>query len=81
MIPGQMSLYGYWLDNFSYGAQMKREGYTNVYEAMPDEEGPVQVVDHAGNRYKMRAVMSFGSMAFSGNDRGYNICWWRKAKG
>lgn len=76
---GQLTLFDYWLDNFSYGAQCRREGYTNVYDAMPAREGKVQVIDHEGNRYTAEAVMSFGSMAFRCN-RGYNICWWKEKK-
>lgn len=78
-IPGQQTLYGYWLENFSYGAQMKREGYTNVHDAMPAKEGTVFVVDHAGNRFRTRARMSFGQMCFCGRDMGYDICWWKGA--
>lgn len=79
-MTGQMTLYDYYMENFSIGAQYRREGYTNVYDAMPDHECKVAVIDHEGNRFKARAVLSFGSMAFAGRDRGYDICWWREIK-
>lgn len=76
-MPGQISLFDYWLENFSFGARCRQEGYTNVYDAMPEREGKVKVIDRNGNRFTVRAVMSFGSMAFTGGDRGYDICWWK----
>ena len=75
-MPGQITLFEYWLDNFSFGAQCRKEGYTNAYEAMPEREGRIDVIDHEGNRFTAQAVMSFGRMAFRGS-RGYDICWWR----
>ena len=73
----QMTLFDYYMENFSYSAQCKRDGYTNVYDAMPEREGWVDVIDREGHKFKSKAVLSFGSMAFSGPDRGYDICWWR----
>lgn len=80
-MPGQITLYDYWLENFSIGARYRSEGYTNVYDAMPDHEGLVDVIDHEGNRFTQQAVLSFGSMAFRGRNKGYGICWWRPKGG
>ena len=80
-LPGQMTLYDYWLDNFSFGAKCRKEGYTNVYDDMPKREGLVDVIDREGNRFTQRAVLSFGQMAFSGRDKGYCICWWKPKEG
>ena len=72
-IPGQITLDEY----FSQGARYRREGYTNVYDKMPEHEGTVEVIDREGNRFRIKAAMSFGRMVFRGRDRGYDIGWWR----
>ena len=72
-IPGQITLFEY----FSLGNRLRREGYTNVWDKMPEREGTVEVIDREGNRFKIMAAMSFGMMVFRGNNRGHDICWWR----
>ena len=74
---GQVTLYDWYMNELSYGAQCRKEGYINVYDAMPEKEGTVEVIDREGNHFKSTAKMSFGSMAFYGRDMGYDICWWR----
>lgn len=77
-IMKQITLWDYYLENFSFGAQCKKEGYTNVYDRMPDHDCTVAVIDHAGNRFKTRAFINeFGTKVF-GKDKGYDICWWKE---
>lgn len=84
-IKGQMSMLDIIKDKsgFSCGEQYRAEGYTNAYDAMPDHECEVDVIDHEGHRFRSVVKQSFGSMAFDLNkygDRGYDICWWREIK-
>ena len=75
----QMTFFDYYLEHFSIGAQYRKEGYTNVYDARPDHECNVSVIDHEGNRFKTKAVWSFGRIAFDASrSRGYDICWWKE---
>lgn len=62
------------------GVQYKLEGYTNAYDAMPDHDCQVLVIDHEGNRFKTRAyVNKFGNKVFDATkSRGYDICWWKE---
>lgn len=80
-MKGQITLWDYYMDNFSRAAQMRREGFTNAFDEMPDHECIVLVEDHNGNRFKQKVVNSFGRMAFYGRSKGYDICWWKEVKG
>lgn len=78
---GQMTLEDWYMENFSLGAQLRKEGYTNAYDAMPDHDCEVDVVDHNGNRFRTMAVINkFGNKCFQGPDKGYGICWWREVE-
>lgn len=74
----QITLEDYWHENYSFGAKCRKEGYTNVYDAMPDHPCKVYVIDHDGNRFRSEVVRSGEQMAFHGADRGYDICWWKE---
>ncbi len=76
---GQITLYDYQLEHFSYGAKCRKEGYTNVYDRSPDHDGIVSVIDHNGNRYKTRCYFNkFGNMVFdTTKSKGYDICWYK----
>lgn len=63
----------------------RKEGYTNCYEAHPDHDCDVEVIDHEGHRYKARfKINEFGTPCFDitkfKGHRGYDICWWREIK-
>ena len=78
-MDGQMTLWDYYLENFSHGADMQREGFTNAYDRMPDHDCRVLVEDHNGNRFKTNAIKNiFGHMVFHGSSKGYDICWWKE---
>lgn len=83
-IEGQLNLIDLMPDKtgYSIGEQYRSEGYTNAYDAMPDHPCKVDVIDHAGNRFQIECVESFGSMAFNVGHRGkgYDICWWREVE-
>ena len=69
------------LTGFSIGEQYQHKGFTNAWDAMPDHECVVEVIDHNGNRFKSEVKASFGSMVFDTNrygSQGYDICWWRE---
>lgn len=76
----QMTLFDYYLENFSIGAQYQKEGYTNAYDTMPDHDCEVLVIDHEGHRFKTRAYRNkFGCKVFdSTKSIGYDICWWKE---
>lgn len=82
-IPGQLSMLDLCQDKtgYSIGEQYRAEGYTNVYDRMPDHPCEVEVIDHEGHRFKSVAKISFGRMVFDLNkygDQGHDICWWRE---
>ena len=79
-IEGQMTFWEYYLENFSYGAKCRKEGYTNAYDRMPDHDCTVAVIDHNGNRFKTRAYINqFGNKVFDATKgKGYDICWWKE---
>lgn len=87
-IDGQMSLIDFMPDKTGYSIyeQYKSEGYTNAWEAMPDHECEVEVIDRNNNRFKARVVKSVGCMVFDTNNSGpkakggYDICYWREVK-
>lgn len=62
----------------NHGYFMRLDGWVNCWDRMPEIPGKYQVEDHAGNRFKAEAVRSFGLMAWSGNNRGYDICFWKE---
>ena len=64
----------------TFGDKMRKEGYTNAYDRMPDHDCDVAVVDHEGHRFKTRFyVNEFGSKVFDATKgRGYDICWWKE---
>jgi hypothetical protein len=78
----QITLWDYYLENFSIGAQYQREGYTNTYDRKPDHNCTVAVIDHEGNRFKTKFYTNeFGTKVFDAtNSRGYDICWWKEVK-
>lgn len=80
MREGQMDLFSF-IDNpyESIREKYTREGYTNVYDRRPDHPCEVDVIDHEGNRFRTRAVESFGHITFdTTKGRGYDICWWKE---
>ena len=84
-IEGQMSMLDIIKDKTGYtiGDQYRAEGYISAYDAKPDHECEVDVIDHNGNKFRAIAKLSFGRMAFDTNkygSRGYDICWWREVK-
>lgn len=75
-IDGQMTLDDY----FSYGAQCRREGYTNAWDKKkPECDSIVDVIDHEGHKFRTALfVNKFGNWCFDASkSRGYDICWWR----
>lgn len=79
----QMSIFDF-LDindkNIPYGIRCRREGYTNVYDRLPDHDCKVAVIDHEGHRFTTRFYKnSLGSNVFDASkSRGYDICWWKE---
>ena len=70
-IPGQYEL--------NHGYFMMLDGWTNVYDQMPDKEGFYLVENHIGQRGKQRAVRSFGRMAWEcAKWNAYDTCWWKE---
>ena len=70
-IPGQYEI--------KHGYFMMLDGWTNVYDQMPDKEGIYLVENHIGQRGKQSAVMSFGRMAWKvANWNAYDTCWWKE---
>lgn len=80
MTDNQFSIFDYDHNGgLNIGAQYTLEGFTNVYDKKPDHECNVIVIDHEGNRFKTKAVWSFGRIAFDASrSRGYDICWWKE---
>lgn len=76
----QMTFFDYYLEHFSIGARYRKEGYTNVYDAHPDHDCCVAVIDHEGHRFKTRFYFNqFGTPVFDATkSNGYDICWWRE---
>ena len=76
----QMTFFDYYLEHFSIGAQYRKEGYTNVYDAHPDHDCYVAVIDHKGHRFETRFYFNqFGTPAFDATKgEGYDICWWKE---
>ena len=84
-IEGQLNLIDLMQDKtgYSIGDQYRSEGYINAYDAMPDHPCEVDVIDHAGNRFRIECQRGLdGSMVFYVGNRGkgYDICWWREVK-
>lgn len=74
----QMSLFDFIENPYeTLGEKYTREGLTNVYDRHPDHPCDILVIDHAGNRFRAKAVLSFGEIAFEGS-KGYDICWWKE---
>lgn len=83
---GQMNMIDFMADKtgFNCGEVYRSEGYTNVYDAMPDHECKVEVIDHEGNRFQVECHKGLGNyMVFEvgHKDKGYDICWWRETSG
>lgn len=74
-MKGQITIAEY----FSYGACLRREGYTNTYDAKPEENSIVDVVDHEGNRFRTALYINeFGYWVYDATKgKGYDICWWK----
>ena len=75
-MKGQITIAEY----FSYGACLRREGYTNTYDASkPEENSIVDVVDHDGNRFRTALYINeFGNWVYDATKgKGYDICWWK----
>ena len=62
------------------GIQYELEGYRNAYDAMPDHDCEVLVIDHEGHRFKTRAYRNeFGNKVFDATkSKGFDICWWKE---
>lgn len=82
-MPGQMTFWEYYLENFSYGAQCRREGYHNSYDDPdPDYDMVVDVIDHEGHRFRTTLYKNeFGNWVFDATKgKGYDICWWKEVR-
>lgn len=79
-MTGQMSVFDFIEDPYEpTWKKYTREGYTNVYDKVPDHPCDIDVIDREGHRYRTKAVESFGSIAFDATKgRGYDFCWWRE---
>lgn len=77
-MKGQITIAEY----FSYGTCLRREGYTNTYDAKPEENSIVDVVDHDGNRFRTALYINeFGNWVYDATKgKGYDICWWKVAR-
>lgn len=68
-----------------YGDEMRQQGFHNVHDKHPPQEGEYLVVDHNGNRFiSYFHINKFGTPCWmiSGKykDKGYDICWWKEKK-
>lgn len=80
-IAGQINLWDHYLENYSLGAKYRKEGFTNAYDAMPDHECVVLVIDRNDKRWKCEIKQSFGKMVFDMNRfgaHGYEPVWWKE---
>ena len=82
-ILGQMTLDQYYMDNFSLKAKYEKESFTNCYDAMPDHECVVMVIDRNGKRWKAEVKRSpfDGGMVFDMNRFGchaYEAIYWKE---
>lgn len=82
-IKGQMTLDQYYMDNFSLKAKYQKEGFTNCYDAMPDHECVVMVIDRADKRWKCEVKKSLDNtgMVFDMNRfgcHGYEAIYWKE---
>lgn len=75
-IEGQLNLLDFMQDKtgYSIGDQYQSEGYTNAYDAMPDHPCTVDVIDHAGNRFRIECQRGLdGGMVFYVGNRGKGV--------
>lgn len=68
----------------TYGEKMRKEGWKNVYDELPEEAGEYLVEDHAGHRFKTKfyiyELCGEDHRAWESGRRGYDICWWKKGE-